>query len=249
MISVNKDKCIGCGECTKVCAGLVLKMEDGLPVCAPRGCIFCGHCEAICPTQAISMEGDFISPAPATDLEKQIMYRRSIRRYKADTPDKQLIQEALDLAQWSANSKNQRKNGWSVVLGKDKIDALLNACMDWCRENKVNRALVRSVECGINLITCGAPCLIFSWIDESAINHELDCAIASTTAELLLRQRGIATCWGGFITRLVNASPELLAMAGIPEGVRLCCTLMAGIPDEEYPAIPRRPKANIVWTE
>jgi nitroreductase len=76
---------------------------------------------------------------------------------------------------------------------------------------------------------------------------EVDCAIAMATAELLLREKGLATCWGGFVTRLVAGAPELRAFAGIPEDAKLCCTLMVGIPDEHYEGIPARPAAEIVW--
>lgn len=249
MITVNKEKCTGCGECCRVCAGLVLKMEDSCPVYAGKGCIGCGHCEAICPAGAIELTAYHMEPEPSSELEKLIMTRRSIRHYKSDAPDKAIIEHALNTAQWAASSKNQRANGWSVVLGKDKTDALLEAGLNWCRENKVNRGMVRMVECGFNLVTCGAPCLIFAWIDESAINHELDCAIAMSTAEMILHEQGLGSCWGGFVTRLVAGSEELRALAGIPGGAKLCCTLMVGTPDEEYSSIPTRPEAKIVWKD
>ena len=249
MITVEKEKCLGCGQCCPVCAGLVLRMEDGYPVYAGRGCIECGHCQCICPAGAIRPEGSLHTLRPETELEELIMSRRSIRRYRPDTPERAVIEDVLNKAQWAPSSKNQRANGWSVVLGKDKTDALLENMMAWCRENKKNRGMVRLVECGTNLITCGAPCLIFSWIPESAINHELDCAIAASTAELLLRERGLGTCWGGFLTRLTASSPELRQMAGIPEDARLCCALMVGYPAEEYTALPGRPAAKINWKD
>jgi len=249
MISINKDKCTGCAQCTAICAGLVLKMEEGFPVYSGKGCIACGHCEALCPAGAITLDASLTAAEPAHELEKLIMSRRSIRRYKPLTPDRDIIENALNKAQWAPSSKNQRLNGWSIVLGKDKTDALLEAALDWCRENKVNRGLVRLVECGYNLVTCNAPCLIFAWIPENAINHELDCAIAMCTAEIMLHKAGLGSCWGGFVTRLVASSPELKELAGIPADARVCCTLMLGIPDEEYTVIPHRPKAKIIWKD
>lgn len=249
MVNIDKEKCTGCGNCRRVCAGLVLRMEDGFPVYGGRGCIGCGHCQCACPTGAITVQADYAAPQPASQLEELIMSRRSIRHFKPDTPDKSLIEDVLNKAQWAPSSKNQRSNGWSVVLGKDKTDALLSAGMEWCRANGKSRGMVRLYDCGVNLITCGAPCLIFAWIDEGAINHELDCAIAMTTAEMMLHEHGLGTCWGGFSTRMVALDESLRILAGIPQNARVCCCLMVGFPDEEYTALPERPEAKIIWRD
>lgn len=250
MIKINADKCIGCSECVRVCAGLVLSMQDKLPKYAGRGCMACGHCVSTCPSGAIELDlTAAIGLEPDNELEKCILGRRSIRHYKPDTPDRAIIEDALQKAQWSPNSKNQQKRGWSVVLGKDQVERLLADAIELSRANGKNRGQVRLYDSGVNLVTCNAPCLIFSWIDESAINHELDCAIATSTAELMLGAKGLGTCWGGFANRMFSASPEILALSGIPEGARLCCSLMVGYPDEHYSDRPDRPSATINWRD
>ena len=53
----TKAKCIGCGECVKVCPlGAVTMTAEG-PITDPRQCNLCGACAEVCPTRAIEMSG------------------------------------------------------------------------------------------------------------------------------------------------------------------------------------------------
>ncbi|NVM43396.1 MAG: 4Fe-4S binding protein [Candidatus Lokiarchaeota archaeon] len=49
----DTDKCVGCGECFKVCIYDGLKMVKGKAV-RTDNCLGCGHCETVCPKGAIS---------------------------------------------------------------------------------------------------------------------------------------------------------------------------------------------------
>ena len=57
--SMDKEKCVGCGNCRLVCATDVIAMgEDGKPyIKYPQDCIVCLFCEQECPTKAI-----YVSP-------------------------------------------------------------------------------------------------------------------------------------------------------------------------------------------
>lgn len=53
-IRINKDKCIGCGRCTKVCPGTLIALE-GKCACIkyPKDCWGCVSCVKECPVGAI----------------------------------------------------------------------------------------------------------------------------------------------------------------------------------------------------
>jgi len=52
-VTIDLEKCTGCGTCTYLCPAGVLYVEDGK--CRQQdGCVSCGNCIAICPVQAIS---------------------------------------------------------------------------------------------------------------------------------------------------------------------------------------------------
>lgn len=52
---VNKDKCIGCGICTKVCPSLAMTVVDKKAVVKLEDCRGCGGCNQRCPVYAIDM--------------------------------------------------------------------------------------------------------------------------------------------------------------------------------------------------
>lgn len=52
---VEKDKCIGCGICTKVCPSLAMTLVDKKAVVKMEDCRGCGGCNQRCPVYAIAM--------------------------------------------------------------------------------------------------------------------------------------------------------------------------------------------------
>ena len=52
---INKDKCIRCGECTRICPPKTMRIEKGkYPHLKPLNCIRCWCCAEVCPQNAIS---------------------------------------------------------------------------------------------------------------------------------------------------------------------------------------------------
>ncbi len=53
---VNKDECIGCGNCVDACPEDVLELKDGVAeVVYPEKCTQCGSCVEACPVDAITL--------------------------------------------------------------------------------------------------------------------------------------------------------------------------------------------------
>ncbi len=53
-ITVDEDKCTGCGICAEKCFTYQIEMKDNLP-CIPDDCQGCGRCAIYCPVDAISL--------------------------------------------------------------------------------------------------------------------------------------------------------------------------------------------------
>lgn len=250
MPELDRSLCISCGLCARVCPTSYIYMDNGaVSTCPTIQCMECWHCAAICPKQAIRQESIDLYPASYSgELETLITSRRSVRHFKAEPPAKETISHALELAAWAPTGKNERTYGWSVVYGSDRVQALLDLLLDWCKDKPRFKILKWLVKHGGNPITCGATCVIFTHNAETAANPETDCVIAATTAELLLTKQGVGTCWGGYLRRAVAACPEAKEFLGIPEGHNVYSALLTGIPDNEpYQRIPYRAKPDIQW--
>lgn len=250
MPNLNRNLCISCGLCARVCPSEVITYENNTPVLhLNRQCMECWHCVAVCPQKAIEQEGlDLYPPMPEGELERLVTMRRSTRHFKDDPPSKEAITNALALAAWAPTGRNERTYGWSVVYSKAQVRELLRIVLDWVKDKPRIKVLTKLVNGHRDPVTCGASCVIIGHNAHSAANPETDTVIAATTAELLLNKQGVGTCWGGYLRRAVDICPEAREFLCIPEDHGVYAVLLSGIPDNEpYRNIPHRPKPEIKW--
>ncbi|NMC42230.1 MAG: 4Fe-4S binding protein [Bacteroidales bacterium] len=115
-ISINTEKCDGCGLCVLVCGDNELVINDGVAAKSGSplfGCIACGHCMAVCPNDAITVTGRTLSAEDlfnlpgreeAADYQRLVSLfkrRRSIREFSDRPVEQDVIQKILDAASTS----------------------------------------------------------------------------------------------------------------------------------------------------
>ncbi|MBR4749547.1 MAG: 4Fe-4S binding protein [Abditibacteriota bacterium] len=54
-VTIDKDKCGGCGVCTEECPVQALEVVDGTVTVKEDECIDCGACTSVCPCEALSL--------------------------------------------------------------------------------------------------------------------------------------------------------------------------------------------------
>ena len=58
-ITIDKDKCTGCGECVDICPAEVLELQDDKATAANiEECLGCESCVETCPESAIELSGE-----------------------------------------------------------------------------------------------------------------------------------------------------------------------------------------------
>jgi len=137
--TIDEKTCVTCGECTKICAGQVLVMEEGkvrVNPGAPFGCIACGHCMMVCPTGAVTVTGRGLSPddllplpppearASADALEALMRARRSARRFREEEVAPELLDGIVAMAESAPMGIPPWDIGCVVVRGRREVEDL-----------------------------------------------------------------------------------------------------------------------------
>ncbi|WP_430734625.1 nitroreductase family protein [Halodesulfovibrio aestuarii] len=252
---VDTDKCIKCGECAQDCLYGIIGMDDYPFIHEEKEekCIGCQHCLAVCKTGALSILGKDPAnsasikgglPAP-NQMETLILSRRSIRRYKKEGVDPELIHHMLHVVDHAPTAVNQRQNRLTVIDNPEFMDKLREqataAALKVIREGNLPKGLERTAdflkgcEDGKDIIFRNAPHLLVASAPKDALAPMADCHIAMSYFELLANSHGLGTVWDGIAKAVLTMiAPELLELIGIPEDHTVVCVMAFGKPAVKY---------------
>lgn len=250
-ITVDKNRCVHCGQCVKDCfMGCLVFDQNGIPRYADgfgRGCVGCQHCMAVCPTGALSFGGVNPDELPTAsfgnpdDVLNLIRSRRSFRRYKKqDVPPEKLalIRQMLAYPPTGANLPDLH---FTIIGTREKMDAIReatysNILMD--RSSMLYRFCHDSYLRGEDMIYRGAPSMIVAAVNPRMLAarscETVDPVIALSYAELYAQSLGLGTLWDDAALEVMQSYPDVLRMTGIPAGFKLSFILLLGVPDVQY---------------
>ena len=157
MIEVNKEKCIKCYECLKVCPFTVLeKKKDGYPALVEgKNCLKCMHCAVTCPVDAYTYDGEDtfeIGEIPelpesfSRNLKDHIMTRRSYRHFEDRPVDKEVIKKVLNAVNWTPSAKNINPTKWIVINSRKTLQAMMNMILNHVKETGISPEVVSEYE-------------------------------------------------------------------------------------------------------
>lgn len=152
--------------------------------------------------------------------------RRSIRRFKKETPPLELVLKAIEAARYAPSAKNSQP--WRFILINDPV------VIDKLASIHPSARPLREAPLAI-VIACH--------VDESPTSYMLDCANVTTYLLLSLHALGLGAVW---IQTLRNID-EVKHVIGIPDSAVPVAMIATGYPDESPPPRPRRPLEDVVF--
>lgn len=256
--TIDLETCIGCGQCAADCPAMIISMETGVPTIASdleQFCIRCLHCVAICSEGSVSIHGygprqgaplsSEKMPKPE-QLEMLIKGRRSMRNYRDENIDPQLIDKLIEVAAHAPSGHNDRQLLYTLVSDKgvlfDLREEAIAGLEKLVKEKKLPEGMDMFADIidawkksGTDILFRGAPhLLVVSASDESAAPSQ-DCLIALTSFELYAQSHGIGTIWNGLAMLTISELvPSLKKWLGIPEDHQIGYVMGFGYPAIQY---------------
>ena len=148
-ISVDPEKCNGCGLCVAVCKDYSLELKNGRVHVSNHslfGCIGCGHCMAICPSAAISIHGRTLSPDDLLELPTRqgnpsygslhnlLTRRRSIREFKDVAVENDTLEKILETAKTAPMGLPPSDVNVLIMDTKEKVETFAGDFCDYLEE-------------------------------------------------------------------------------------------------------------------
>lgn len=268
-LEIDQDKCTRCGLCAQDCPVRIIDMQAGTPAIAPDqeiACFKCQHCLAVCPTGALAilgrkpeesrpLEGNLPDPV---QLETLIKGRRSVRHYKDENLEPELLQRLLDVAWQAPTGHNARQVRFSLIDNKEAMARFRERTMatlaQVVRENRLPAGLEFFAEFvalwekqGVDTVFRGAPHLLVASAPRDCASPLPDCLIALSYFELYAQSLGIGTVWDGIAKWAINdLAPELRQTLGIPDDHLIGYVMAFGKPAVRYQRTVVNGPANVV---
>ena len=257
MISISKEKCVGCGACVDECTMGLIHMADGKAEMSGQTCMKCGHCFAVCPSEAISIIGyenekcedsvDICSVLDPEKLIKAMKSRRSIRNFTEEKLSEEEIEKILEAIKYAPTARNSQQVNINLI--EDRLPEftlftmkILNELPDNIPDGVSkdvkerigiyremwNKMLKKYEEKGIDRLFFKAPSVFVI-----SAKNDIDGAIAAAYAEFMINSLGLGCVYVGFV-KLASMDKRLNEFLNIEEGYNVVCTLAVGHPNVKF---------------
>lgn len=259
-VIIDQDQCVGCGLCVSDCPNKVIEVKDNKAVVLSDECIKCGHCIAICPKDAVEISNyDMSEVKPYSNMSYEIepnqlmdFYKslRTIRKFKTDEIDENILKEIIESGRYSATGTNRQ--GVRYIVVRDQIEILEDMVLPKLRIIKKFTSIIGKIfklkynldkydfERGFLFKDAKALILVIS-------ENELDAGLAAKSMEIMSRTYGLGGLHVGIFTAIANKSKSIKRALGLKHKEKVVACLALGYPNVKYQrTVPRR-KAVVEW--
>ena len=265
MFILEKDLCIQCGACVDICHQKSLELTDGELLHHTEKCNWCGHCLAVCPRDAIMIDGEgynvedveefnLLTKPTAKQIRRQIMMRRSVRKFTEEAVTEEELSYILEAAKYAPTARNAQDNMLLVVTNPDEIAALRDKSMEIIAsladkfQEKVPglsaffRMRYQAYKNGEDVLFYDAPAVIYVFSD-----NDLDGAIcASTMMQMIGAQSDLGACYVQLASDPFNNSEKLKEEYQIPANKKCVIAIVLGHTDIEFLSSVQRKEIPII---
>lgn len=163
-----------------------------------------------------------------------ILNRRTIRKYKAEAVDRDLLDQVLDCAIHAPTAANRQQRRFTVLVNPDTIQTLAKA---------IGEATDRD---GYTLFH--APTLIIVSVPKDNLNGAVDTGVAMQNIMLAGHALDLGVCWVNQMRDICDEPKirELLNSFDIPEDHRVWAMATIGYPADDAPLKERTEIVNFI---
>lgn len=250
LIYVDQKKCTQCGICVDICPPRIIQMDKNGPILSnPESCIACGHCVAICPHTAINNVKTPLSNQiplekfPVIDSDSAYQFirsRRSIRCFKNQKVQRDLLLKLVDIARFAPTASNKQGISYIIVDDTEILQKTTQMVIEWMEENQSHwwsfPIHIRAYkEHGIDGIFHSAPNLIVATAPKDFKNGRENTILSFSYLELFANTLGLGSAWAGLFEMCAFSNyPPLLDLLKIPESKSITGAVMVGYPKYSF---------------
>lgn len=246
-IHIDPALCIGCGQCSQVCAAHNIQIKDGHAQLLLENCMQCGQCSAICPKEAISMQGignEPVKKKKAVSLDPNqilevLQFRRTIRHFQKKNVPQAVVEQILKAGVLTHTAKNAQDVSYIVLdKQKDTVEQMavqlfqrVKPWVDLCSPMARNTPITK------HFFFFEAP-LVIVILAKDKTNGIL----AAQNMEYVAEANQLGVLFSGFFTMAANHSRRIRKTLAIPKGKKVAMTLVMGYPKMNFlRSVKRKP--------
>ena len=289
-ITRDVDVCRKCGLCVMACGRAVFRQEakGTMPeIVALERCFGCGHCVSVCPQGAISHsaypEGT-VTPikseqVPNYDQVLELIHsRRSKRRFRDRTVERDVIEKVLEAARFAPSEHNTQTTEFVVIRDKAMIHEIGALTAEYYAalarriRNPIGKAMFRlmagprSMQVileylpemeglvslyheGTDFILNDAPVLLLFCADSAGGFPDVNASLAVQNATLAAETLGLGCFYPGFVARACKRDDRIARLVSLPDTHGIYGVLAMGYPRFRFKNWPQRNPAKVTWVE